>query len=213
MSCTAAEGSFDLPPIDAEELCARLRFQLDEPVTLPEPARTHYQEALAAVRTRARTTMMRVGALSMPDIFRAAEHAAERLQLKALPEVYLEADPRANAYVAHGPDGTSPIVVLHSGLVDLLEVDELASVIGHEFGHALLRHHRPVGPMTMDDTRIALALENMRSDVCTAQGAHMMSCIPDPNEAMKEAAPYWSMGDAWYHWAVVAAGHMVFPKE
>lgn len=168
MSSPAPASSFDLPPIDAEELCARLRFQLDEPVTLPEPARTHYREALTAIRTRARTTMMRVGALSMPDIFRAAEHAAERLQLKTLPEVYLEADPRANAYVAYGPDGTSPVVVLQSGLVDLLEMDELASVIGHEFGHALLRHHRPIGSMTPDDTRIALTLENIRAGEISA---------------------------------------------
>jgi len=168
MSRATSGSAFDLPPVDAEELCARLRFQLDEPVTLPEPARTHYQDALNATRTRARTTMLRVGALSMPGIFRAVEHAAERLQLKTLPEVYLEADPRANAYVVSGPDGTSPVVVLYSGLVDLLELNELASVIGHEFGHALLRHHQPVGSMTMDDTRIALTRENIRSSEISA---------------------------------------------
>ena len=64
----------------------------------------------------------------------------------------------------------------------------------------------------------ALELERLElgwliADVCMERGNHMMKCIPAPNEAMKEAAPYWSMGDAWYHWAVVAAGHMVFPKE
>jgi Zn-dependent protease with chaperone function len=168
MTSSEPGSVFDVPPIDAEEICARVRFQLDEPVALPEPARTHYREALAAIRTEARTTMMRVGARSMPGIHRAVEHAAERLQLTSLPEVYLKANPTVNAMVANGPDGTSPVVVLHSGLVDLLEMEELASVIGHEFGHALLRHHRPFGSMAMDDTRIALTLENIRSGEISA---------------------------------------------
>ena len=51
------------------------------------------------------------------------------------------------------------------------------------------------------------------ADAWKREGDRMLTCIPGPNEAMAEANRYWQMADAWRHWAVVAAGHMVFPEE
>lgn len=53
------------------------------------------------------------------------------------PELFVIQDPRVNAMTI-GMD--QPFIVLTTGLVDLLDLEELRVVIGHELGHALSGH-------------------------------------------------------------------------
>jgi Zn-dependent protease with chaperone function len=57
--------------------------------------------------------------------------------LPELPELYVAANPVPNA---HTLGMNKPFIVLTSGLVDLLDEDELRFVIGHELGHAISGH-------------------------------------------------------------------------
>lgn len=57
--------------------------------------------------------------------------------LPKLPELYVVANPVPNA---HTLGMKEPFIVLTSGLVDLLDEDELRFVVGHELGHAISGH-------------------------------------------------------------------------
>jgi len=57
--------------------------------------------------------------------------------LPELPELFVAANPVPNA---HTLGMNKPFIVLTSGLVDLLEEDELRFVLGHELGHAISGH-------------------------------------------------------------------------
>jgi Zn-dependent protease with chaperone function len=59
------------------------------------------------------------------------------LDLPEAPELYIAQDSQPNAFTI-GLD--RPFIVLTSGLVDLLDDDELRVVIGHELGHVLSGH-------------------------------------------------------------------------
>jgi Zn-dependent protease with chaperone function len=59
------------------------------------------------------------------------------LDAATLPELYVVANPVPQAMTI-GMD--KPIIVLSSGLVELLDEDELRFVVGHELGHALSGH-------------------------------------------------------------------------
>ena len=59
------------------------------------------------------------------------------LDLPAIPELYVVRSPEANAMTL-GMD--APFIVLTSGLVDLLDYEELRFVVGHELGHVLSGH-------------------------------------------------------------------------
>lgn len=59
------------------------------------------------------------------------------LDAPALPDLYVAANPVPNA-VTVGMD--TPVIVLTSGLVDLLDEEEIRFVLGHELGHALSGH-------------------------------------------------------------------------
>ena len=63
--------------------------------------------------------------------------AAATLDMTDVPEVFVAADPRANA-ICIGMD--QPFLVVNSGLLDMCDDEELRFVLGHELGHALSGH-------------------------------------------------------------------------
>lgn len=63
--------------------------------------------------------------------------ACDTLDLDTVPPMYVTQDPKPNA-MCIGLD--QPIIVLTTGLVELLDEDEMRAVIGHEVGHALSGH-------------------------------------------------------------------------
>ncbi|WP_338320884.1 M48 family metallopeptidase [Streptomyces lonarensis] len=63
--------------------------------------------------------------------------ACEILDLERVPPFYVTQDPQPNA-MCIGLD--QPIIVVTTGLVQLLDEEEMRAVIGHEVGHALSGH-------------------------------------------------------------------------
>jgi hypothetical protein len=59
------------------------------------------------------------------------------LDLEKVPSMYVTMDPQPNA-MCIGMD--APIIVVTTGLVELLDEEEMRAVIGHEVGHALSGH-------------------------------------------------------------------------
>ena len=80
---------------------------------------------------------VRVDARQFPAIHRLVHDGASVLDLAEVPEVFVACDPQPNARTV-GMD--KPFLVLTSGLVDLLDEEELRFVIGHELGHILSGH-------------------------------------------------------------------------
>src|SRR5262249_38552973 len=59
------------------------------------------------------------------------------LDLPEVPELYITQDPAPNAMTI-GVD--NPFIVVNTGLIDLLDDEELRFVVGHEVGHVLSGH-------------------------------------------------------------------------
>ena len=55
-------------------------------------------------------------------------------------------------------------------------------------------------------------LGELIAKIAEQQGLRMLHTIPGPNEAMREQNVYLRIAGSWRHWAVVPAGHMVFPE-
>jgi Zn-dependent protease with chaperone function len=74
-----------------------------------------------------------VGPRQVPEIHAIAVHCAHTLGI-GVPRVFLQQDPRPNAWTCAADDLT-PSVVVTTGLVDAVDRNELTAVIGHECGH------------------------------------------------------------------------------
>jgi hypothetical protein len=126
------------PPLDTEEIVARLRFSLDEPLPLSAEARKEFDSLVQIERRRMRSMSLQVTSRSMPDIHAMVLRVCERLKLGEEPMVLVHRSAELNACVYPGPD--RPLVVLNSALVSLFGIEELSAVVAHEFGHALMGH-------------------------------------------------------------------------
>jgi hypothetical protein len=128
-----AAGSF-------RDVCGRVRFKLDTPAGQQPPSPQRVAGFIAEVRSES----LQVGPTTSPLVWRTVMRAAEALDLRVEPEVYVKASPELNAYVPGVSGHERPIIVLHSAIVSLCNPAELGFVIGHELGHLGLGHtHRP----------------------------------------------------------------------
>ncbi len=130
------------PPVDTEEICARLRFAFDENTPIPPRVEKEIAESQRIARRRFRAKGLEVTPGGMPDLHAMILRVCERLKVSREPIVVVCSDPEQNAFALLGDE--RPMVVLTSGIVSLLALDELSSVVAHEFGHAFMRHQRPI---------------------------------------------------------------------
>jgi Zn-dependent protease with chaperone function len=82
-------------------------------------------------------TAVRVDHRQFPRVYQLYAQAADTLDVQKLPLLYVYSDPRPQA-MALGID--HPFVIVNSGMLDLLDDDELRFVLGHELGHVLSGH-------------------------------------------------------------------------
>ncbi|GAB3971147.1 M48 family metallopeptidase [Streptomyces sparsus] len=80
---------------------------------------------------------VRVGELQFVHLHRMLLDACQVLDLEKVPPMYVTQDPMPNA-MCIGMD--KPIIVVTTGLVELLDEEEMRAVVGHEVGHALSGH-------------------------------------------------------------------------
>jgi Zn-dependent protease with chaperone function len=80
---------------------------------------------------------VRVGERQFPHLHAMLRDACYILDLPKVPPMYVTQDPQPNAMCV-GLD--EPIIVVTTGLVELLDEEEMRAVVGHEVGHALSGH-------------------------------------------------------------------------
>lgn len=74
---------------------------------------------------------------SYPKIYQYLEFACKILDVRDVPELYIEWGYSINACTV---GSEHPIIILQSGLIDLCDDDEIMFIIGHELGHIKSNH-------------------------------------------------------------------------
>lgn len=80
---------------------------------------------------------VRLGEDQLPEVWRTHARAYATLDMDSVPDLYLTQFPIANAITI---GSGSPIVVIQSALVQLLDEQQLRAVFAHEAGHVLSDH-------------------------------------------------------------------------
>lgn len=79
----------------------------------------------------------RVGPRQFADLDAVLDECVQVLDAPVRPELFVMQSPEVNAYTIGMDD---PFIVITSGLYDLMTLDEMRFVLGHELGHALSGH-------------------------------------------------------------------------
>jgi Zn-dependent protease with chaperone function len=90
-----------------------------------------------ALRQAFLASSVRLGEDQLTDVWQAHARAYVTLDLEPVPDLYLTQFPVANAMTI---GAGRPIVVVQSGLVQLLDPEQLRAVFAHEAGHVLSDH-------------------------------------------------------------------------
>src|SRR6516162_9582794 len=80
---------------------------------------------------------VRASTEQFPHLYELLLDGSSILDLPEVPELFISQDPIPNAMTL-GSD--KPFIVLTTGLVDLMDEEEIRFIIGHELGHALSGH-------------------------------------------------------------------------
>jgi Zn-dependent protease with chaperone function len=90
-----------------------------------------------AMRLEFLASGVKVSERQFPQIYEMLRDGAYVLDMDKVPELFVSQTPLVNA-MALGTN--NPFIVLNSGMVDLLDAEELRVIIGHELGHILSGH-------------------------------------------------------------------------
>jgi Zn-dependent protease with chaperone function len=90
-----------------------------------------------AVRLIYLGSAIRAGEYQFVRLHRLLGEVGTALDASELPELYVIANPAPNAMTI---GMSKPVIVVTSGLVDLLDEEEMRFILGHELGHAISGH-------------------------------------------------------------------------
>jgi Zn-dependent protease with chaperone function len=80
---------------------------------------------------------VRASEQQFPQLYQTMLDGAYVLDMPRVPELFISQDPTVNA-MALGQD--KPFIVITTGMVDLMDAEEIRFIIGHELGHVLSGH-------------------------------------------------------------------------
>lgn len=79
-----------------------------------------------------------VGKDQLPHLYKILLDACHTLDLEP-PQLYVRQHPVPNAYT-FAMRGKQPFIVIHTSLIELLNLEEIQAVLGHELGHLKCEH-------------------------------------------------------------------------
>ncbi|NEP88619.1 MAG: M48 family metallopeptidase [Okeania sp. SIO2C2] len=79
-----------------------------------------------------------VGKDQLPHLYKILLDACQTLDLEP-PQLYVRQHPVPNAYT-FAMRGKQPFIVVHTSLIELLNLEEIQAVLGHELGHLKCEH-------------------------------------------------------------------------
>lgn len=144
---------------------------------------------------------IRLSPTQLPELYRHLPPICERLDIKE-PEFYLEMNPVPNAYTS---GDTRVFIAVTSGLVEMMDDEELDAILAHECGHILCRH--VVYKMVAD--YLSMGLDALASWVLLQSLWNMLSCIgaerrSSPVTDVAVSLPHLMLWHApWLGWQVV----------
>jgi len=90
-----------------------------------------------ALRLMFLASSVRASEQQFPHLYQMLLDGAYVLDMPRVPELFITQDPMVNA-MALGTD--KPFIVITTGMVDLMDEEEIRFIIGHEIGHVLSGH-------------------------------------------------------------------------
>ncbi len=120
------------------------------------------------------SSKVRLSSEQFPRIYRLLPPICEAFRID-VPELYLEMDRTPNAYTS---GDTNVFITLTSGLLEMMNDDEIQAVLAHECGHIVCRHvlYQTMGRLILSGAASLLPLGGLISAALSTAFAYWMRC-------------------------------------
>jgi Zn-dependent protease with chaperone function len=81
---------------------------------------------------------LQISEKQLPEIYKISKECSETLSLPRMPRIHITQNPALNAYAMGF--GKSYAIVINSGVIENLSLEEVKVVIAHEMGHIKFKH-------------------------------------------------------------------------
>lgn len=81
---------------------------------------------------------LQISKKQFPEVYKEAKECAEILSLPRMPRIHVTQNPVLNAYAMGF--GRSYAIVINSGVIENLPIEEIRTIIAHEMGHIKFKH-------------------------------------------------------------------------
>lgn len=136
------------------------------------------------------SSMIHITDKQLPKIYNMVRSITNKIGIE-MPELYLKLDRTINAY-AYGTEKFT--IVIHSGLIECLEDDEIYAVLAHECGHIACKHS--LYNMVADIVLNKGAMFGVQELVCYLDGKGLLGSIAGNIISTVDSA----LELAFYHW-------------
>ena len=136
------------------------------------------------------SSMIHITDKQLPKIYNMVKSITNKIGIE-MPELYLKLDRTINAY-AYGTEKFT--IVIHSGLIECLEDDEIYAVLAHECGHIACKHS--LYNMVADIVLNKGAMFGVQELVCYLDGKGLLGSIAGNIISTVDSA----LELAFYHW-------------
>ncbi len=135
------------------------------------------------------SSMVHITEKQLPKIYNIVKSITKKIGIE-MPELYLKLDRTINAY-EYGTEKFT--IVIHSGLIECLEDDEIYAVLAHECGHIACKHslYKMVADVVLDR-----AMFGVQELVCYLDGKGLLGNIAGNIVSTVDSA----LELAFYHW-------------
>ena len=136
------------------------------------------------------STSVLVGPEQLPHVHQMVLDAAAALDVEP-PALYIRQNPQPNAHTL-AVSGRTPVVVVHSALVELMDAAELQAVIAHELGHLKCDHGVWLTVANLLSLGIeisplvpAFVVDNVRDELLRWSRAAELTCATAPRSSWR----------------------------
>lgn len=126
------------PPMFAHPMDMKITRQLSSIPYIESLARNLYGTIEQAMVVENLGSSVLVGPSQMPTLHKSLIKASKILDME-VPDLYVRQNPVPNAFTL-AYMGKKPFIVVHTGLLDIMNEEEVLAVLGHELGHLKCEH-------------------------------------------------------------------------
>ncbi len=167
----------------------KIKYTSDDPYVYGLTDQEFLPDKSESIRKDLLSNSLRVTVEMFPEIHKMINDVLEKLQIQTNVETYITSDSNPQALCVTQLNSIDFIIVITSGLLEILTPCELSFIVGHEIGHYVYEHYKYPRPNNAESQIERFnKLQLSRAAEISADRIGLLATIPEEGKSRIEVA-------------------------